>query len=117
AGLSQYLIPALARAPRERWGEVWGDVVRFHIRATLPLAALFAGAVGLAYHGTTRWVLLATVPWWMIVRVTLSLRAFLTVAEKLVYDARAALVEMVLTLAAVEVTIAVTGSSVAAAAS
>jgi O-antigen/teichoic acid export membrane protein len=32
AGISQYLLPGLGRAPRDRWPALWADVVRFELR-------------------------------------------------------------------------------------
>jgi len=115
AGLSQYLVPRLATTSRTDWPRHWAELRRFYLASAVPVAVVFAVLVGLVYDGETRQVLLATIPWWLALRVTLGIRAFLTVSERLDLDARAGLAEAVLAIACVGLAVELTGSpSVAA---
>lgn len=98
-GMSQYLVPRLAQAQPDEWGRILGTVRRFQLVSALPATAAFAVVVTLAYSGEDRTALLATIPWWLFTRATLSLRAIFTVKECLSPDARAGIAEAVVGLA------------------
>jgi O-antigen/teichoic acid export membrane protein len=101
AGVSAWLLPELGRAPRERWGSVWADVVRFELRTTVPLAAVYAAAVALLTRGEIRWTLLAVTPWWLLLRVNGAARSVFTVAERVGAEAAATVAEAALSLVAI----------------
>jgi O-antigen/teichoic acid export membrane protein len=98
-GMSQYLVPMLARTKPDGWGAVLGTVRRFQLVSALPAALLFAILVTVIFSGQDRVVLLAAVPWWLLTRATLSLRSFFAVGENSIWDASAGLAETVLGLA------------------
>ena len=102
-GMSQYLIPLLARTQPEGWGAVLGTIRRFQLASALPAAAGFAILVALVFSGQDRATLLASIPWWLFTRATLSLRSFFAVGENSTWDALAGLAETVLGLALLSV--------------
>lgn len=97
-GMSQYLVPRLARANPGEWGAILGTVRRFQLVGALPAVVAFAVLVGLAYSGQDRAALLASIPWWLATRATLSLRSFFTVSENASRDARAGIAEALIGL-------------------
>ncbi len=97
-GMSQYLVPLLARTDPDRWGAVLATVRRFQMVSALPAAAAFAVLVGLVFSGPDRVALLASIPWWLFTRATLSLRTFFAVGEDSLRDARAGLAETIIGL-------------------
>ncbi len=98
-GLAQYLVPALARRRREDWSPVWASVLSLHKWSAPPLAVVFAAGALLAYGGDIGLTLLATVPWWLLTRVSVAVRSFFTVAEELHHDVKASTVECIATIA------------------
>ncbi len=92
-GMSQYLVPLLARTRQEQWGSVLGTVRRFQLVSALPAAALFAVLGTVVFSGQDRAAVLASIPWWLLTRATLSLRSFFAVGENSIWDASAGLVE------------------------
>ena len=92
-GMSQYLVPRLAQAAPEEWGRILGTIRSFQLRSAVPAALAFALVVGIAYSGQDRLALLATIPWWLCTRATLSLRSIFTVKERVLFDARAGIAE------------------------
>ena len=98
-GMSQYLIPRLAQSPPDEWGPILGTIRSFQLRSALPAALIFSLVVAIAYTGQDRLTLLATIPWWLSTRATLSLRSIFTVRESVLFDARAAVAETAVGLA------------------
>ena len=92
-GMSQYLVPLLARTDSDRWGAMLGTVRRFQLVSALPAVAVFALLAGLVFAGQDRAALLASIPWWLFTRVTLSLRSFFAVGENSIWDASASVAE------------------------
>lgn len=92
-GMSQYLIPRLAKSSPVEWGPILGTIRSFQLRSALPAAVIFSLVVAVAYTGQDRLALLATIPWWLCTRATLSLRSIFTVRERVLFDARAAVAE------------------------
>ena len=92
-GMSQYLVPLLARTDSDRWGAMLGTVRRFQLVSALPAVAAFALLAGLVFAGQDRAALLASIPWWLFTRVTLSLRSFFAVGENSIWDASASVAE------------------------
>jgi O-antigen/teichoic acid export membrane protein len=100
SGISQYLLPTLARTPRAGWPALWADVLRFQRRSALPYVALYACAVVALTGGQTRLALLAAAPWWLLLRVNGAARSVYTVAERVRPEALATTLESLVTLAA-----------------
>ena len=98
-GMSQYLVPLLARTESERWGSVLATVRRFQLVSALPASAAFVVLVALVFSGEDRTALLASIPWWLFTRATLSLRSFFAVGENSIRDAWAGAAETVIGLA------------------
>ena len=98
-GMSQYLIPLLARTESEGWGAVLGTVRRFQLVSALPAVLIFAVIAALVFSGQDRTTLLASIPWWLFTRATLSLRSFFAVGENSIWDALAGAAESVVGLA------------------
>ena len=92
-GMSQYLVPRLAQTAPEGWDRILGTVRSFHLRSAVPAALVFALVVGVAYSGQDRLAALATIPWWLCTRATVSLRSIFTVRERVQFDARAGIAE------------------------
>lgn len=111
AGVSLLLVPLLARTPTPEWGEIWRFAWRFQLITALPAAAVFALLVVVAYDGRAADLLLLSIPWWLMIRLTLSLRAILTVSERLGHDAVASLVETTITITAVALSLAIYDSA------
>jgi len=110
AGVSLLLVPALARSTPRSWSGLWSQLGRFQLITAIPAAALFALLVSVAYDGETADLLLASIPWWLMLRATLSLRSFLTVGERLRYDAVAAAIEAIVTISALLAAVLLAGS-------
>lgn len=111
AGVSLLLVPALARPTPGSWAALWAQQGRFQVITAIPAAALFALGALVAYDGETADLLLASIPWWLMLRATLSLRSFLSVGERLRDDAVAAAIEAVVTIAALVAAVLVAGST------
>ena len=110
AGTSVYLLARLAQVPRRGWSLVWADAVRFQLRSAAVLSAVYlVGVVGLT-QGTERLALLAALPWWLGLRLSLATRSVFIAAERVGAEARGTVVESVVGLAAVTAAILLTGS-------
>jgi O-antigen/teichoic acid export membrane protein len=107
SGLSQYLLPTLARRPREEWRDAWADVVRFQVRSALPYAVVFVALVALVTSGQTRWTLLAVLPWWLLIRLNGTMRSVFVAADSVTAEATATVAESAVTLALLAAAVAV----------
>jgi O-antigen/teichoic acid export membrane protein len=114
AGLSLYLVPKLATSPRTEWSPLWASVRRFHLVTVAPLAAAYAAFALIVYDGSTATAVLAAIPWWAMVRISLAIRSFMVVAERLEFELLASLLEALAGLAALWLIVA-SGGSVAGA--
>jgi O-antigen/teichoic acid export membrane protein len=101
SGIPQYLLPALARLPREGWASLWADVVRFQRRTAVPYALVYVVPVALLTGGELRWTLLATLPWWLLLRMNGAMRSVFVVAESVTAEAVATIADGAATVAAV----------------
>ena len=98
AGVSQWALPAFGRSARERWPDLWADVVRFQLRSAGPFALVYVAGVAVFLHGQIRWALLATGAWWLLIRFNGVARSVFTVAERVQAEASATIVESVVSL-------------------
>jgi O-antigen/teichoic acid export membrane protein len=110
AGVSQYLLPALGRTPRERWPELWADVVRFELRTAVPCTAAYLCVVALVAPAGLRLALAAAAPWWVLIRFNGAARSVFTVAERVGAEAAASVVEAAVALVAIAAAMLVTHS-------
>jgi O-antigen/teichoic acid export membrane protein len=109
AGISQYLLPELGRAPRERWPTLWAEVVRFELRTALPVLVAYAFLVGVVVPDGARLALLAAGPWWLLLRFNGAARSVFTVAERVGAEAVATVAEA--TVALVVIALVLAGSN------
>jgi O-antigen/teichoic acid export membrane protein len=107
AGVSQWALPAFARAPRERWPSLWRDVVRFELRSAPLFALPYLAGVALLLRGEMRWALLAAGAYWLMIRFNGLARSLFTVAERVGAETAATTLESVLALALTIVLMAV----------
>lgn len=110
-GVSQYLLPALARRPRDEWRDAWADVMRFQLRSAIPYALVFVGLVSLITTGEMRWTLLAALPWWLLIRLNGTMRSVFVAADSVSAEARATVAESAVTLAALSLAVAIRPSA------
>jgi O-antigen/teichoic acid export membrane protein len=107
SGLSQYLLPALARRPRGEWRNAWADVVRFQMRSAVPYALVFVALVSLVTRGEMRWTLLAVLPWWLLIRLNGTMRSFFVARDSVSAEATATVVESAITVALLSAAVAI----------
>ena len=107
SGVSQYLLPALARRPREEWRDTWADVMRFQVRSAVPYALGFVALVSLVSSGEMRWALLATLPWWLLIRLNGTMRSVFVAADSVSAEATATVAESAVTLAILAIAVAI----------
>ncbi len=100
-GVSQYLLPATGLTARDRWPELWANAWQFAVRSTIPLLALYLGAVTLLTHGSERLALQAAAAWWLLVRTSGYARPFFVAAERVGIEATATILEATLALVAI----------------
>lgn len=101
AGVSQYLLPELGRAPRHEWPVLWADAFRLAVRSTVPLVLVYAILVLLLTHGDQRLALLAAALWWVALRASGYTRPFFIAAERVGIEATATVGEGVVALVAI----------------
>jgi O-antigen/teichoic acid export membrane protein len=100
-GVSQYLLPATGLTARDRWPELWANAWRFAVRSTIPLLAVYLGAVTVLTHGSERLALQAAAAWWLLVRTSGYARPFFVAAARVGIEATATVLEATLALVAI----------------
>jgi O-antigen/teichoic acid export membrane protein len=105
-GVSQYLVPGLARRRRDEWPDAWADVMRFQRLSAVPYAVVYAVLVSLLTHGEMRWTLLAALPWWLLIRLNGTMRSVFVAAGSVTAEATATVAESAVTLAVLAVVVA-----------
>lgn len=107
SGVSQYLVPGLARRGRNEWPDAWADVLRFQTRSALPYGLVYVAVVALLTHGEMRWTLLAALPWWLLIRLNGTIRSVFVAADSIGAEASATMTEAAVSLAALSLAVAI----------